>query len=320
MVRLWAEGLSQLGYSIHVITETPQANDNRSDDRGFRVYRHVSLWHIWRIYRSSDCIIYFNVSLKGLSPALFSFKPCLVSLHGTHLYKDGSYVRFGRLKQFLANAFFKKRITCSNFVGMNFKDHITIHSPYNDEVFHAREQTNRSDDVVFVGRLVSDKGCDILLKALKELVTNQVPNISLTIIGDGPERTNLERQANELSLKNNVHFVGLKSEDEIAEILNKHKILVVPSIWPEPFGIVALEGLACGCRVIVSNTGGLPEAIGAFGLSFQNGNYCDLAEKIIEARKNPSNKKSFEVERHLQSFTIKNSVSRLAKVILNEEL
>jgi glycosyltransferase involved in cell wall biosynthesis len=52
--------------------------------------------------------------------------------------------------------------------------------------------------------------------------------------------------------------------------LNQHQILVVPSKYDEPFGVVALEGIACGCAVIGSNGGGLPEAIGPSGITFPN--------------------------------------------------
>ena len=71
-----------------------------------------------------------------------------------------------------------------------------------------------------------------------------------------------------LSLAENVSFVGPKSGDGLAEILNQHQILVVPSRWAEPFGIVAVEGIACGCVVVGSVAGGLPEAIGGCGVNF----------------------------------------------------
>jgi glycosyltransferase involved in cell wall biosynthesis len=69
--------------------------------------------------------------------------------------------------------------------------------------------------------------------------------------------------------------------------LNRHRILVVPSRWPEPFGIVALEAIACGCVVVGSAGGGLSEAIGPCGLTFPNGDGAALAHVLRELLGNP---------------------------------
>jgi len=65
--------------------------------------------------------------------------------------------------------------------------------------------------------------------------------------------------------------------------MNRHRVLVVPSRWNEPFGIVALEGMACGCLVVGSEGGGLREAIGAAGLTFPNGEALALADCLRKA-------------------------------------
>ena len=102
----------------------------------------------------------------------------------------------------------------------------------------------------------------------------------LTIIGNGPEEQQLRRLVRELGLDRQVTFAGQKSGHELAELLNRHRILVVPSRWAEPFGIVALEGIACGCVVVGSDDGGLKEAIGPCGVTFENGNEQALASCI----------------------------------------
>jgi glycogen(starch) synthase len=95
-----------------------------------------------------------------------------------------------------------------------------------------------------------------------------------------------------------VDFVGHKNRDELVRLLNAHQIMVIPSRWQEPFGVVALEGIACGCVVVGSAGGGLKDAIGACGLTFPNGNTEALAEilynlllqpdKLVLYRKNAS--------------------------------
>ena len=75
-------------------------------------------------------------------------------------------------------------------------------------------------------------------------------------------------------------FTGNLFGDELVEELNKHKVLVIPSLWEEPFGNVALEGMACGCLVLASNGGGLPDAVGKAGITFERGCIEDLIKKL----------------------------------------
>ena len=120
---------------------------------------------------------------------------------------------------------------------------------------------------------------DLLLRALK-LLQNENLQRNLTIVGSGPEESNLRKLTTELSLDRQVTFAGQQSGAELARILNQHRILVVPSRWAEPFGIVALEGIACGCVVVGSKNGGLTEAIGSCGLTFKNGEVAALGAQL----------------------------------------
>ena len=90
----------------------------------------------------------------------------------------------------------------------------------------------------------------------------------------------------------------------MAELLNRHRILVVPSRWAEPFGIVALEGIACGCVVVGSENGGLKEAIGPCGITFENGNVRALADQLKRLLNEPEAQASFRQHavEHLAKF------------------
>jgi glycogen synthase len=70
-------------------------------------------------------------------------------------------------------------------------------------------------------------------------------------------------------------------------LLNRHRLMVVPSRYDEPFGVVALEGIACGCVVVGSAGGGLPEAIGPCGRTFRNGSVEDLTAVLAEMLRHP---------------------------------
>jgi glycosyltransferase involved in cell wall biosynthesis len=150
---------------------------------------------------------------------------------------------------------------------------------------------------------VTEKGVDLLLEALARLKRNDL-RPSLTIIGDGPERKNLEEQSKRLDLSAQVTFAGAKQTEEVADLLHQHQLLVIPSRYDEPFGIVALEGIACGCAVIGSAGGGLPEAIGPCGVTFPNGDINALAQRIEELLARPEERGRLlsESANHLSKF------------------
>jgi glycosyltransferase involved in cell wall biosynthesis len=154
-----------------------------------------------------------------------------------------------------------------------------IPNPYDDSVFRVIPGVPRQLALLSVGRLVSDKGLDLLLDALVRLGRHNL-RPHLTIAGSGPAEESLRRQVEELHISPQVTFAGMRRGIELAELFNAHEILIVPSRWAEPFGIVAVEAIACGCVVVGSEAGGLPEAIGNCGVMFPNGDAEALARVL----------------------------------------
>ena len=122
-----------------------------------------------------------------------------------------------------------------------------ILNAYRSEIFKPPLCENRRHDLIFVGRLIRGKGVQVLIDAVRELERRGIRR-KLTIVGAGPDGPEFMRAAEGLPIT----FIGVKRDRELSEIIADHKILVVPSLEPEPFGIVALEGLACGCLVVAS--------------------------------------------------------------------
>jgi len=267
-----ATEFEQLGHPTTVITWTLA---DAPDTFPFRVMRRSGFFQQVMAMRRADVVLMFNVSLKGVLPWLFSGRPLVVS-HQTPNTPDWR----GRLKTWVANRLATRNIGCSAYMSGQFAHALTVQNPYNDAVFRSTEAwVFRKRDIVFVGRLVSDKGADLLLNALA-MLRDDGHRPGLTIIGAGPEEEALRRQTSDLGLEEQVVFAGLKKGAELAKALNEHRYLVVPSRWAEPFGIVALEGLACGCIVVGSQGGGLPEAMGDFGLTYPNGDVRALALRL----------------------------------------
>ncbi|WP_297065479.1 glycosyltransferase family 4 protein [Thermococcus sp.] len=107
-------------------------------------------------------------------------------------------------------------------------------------------------DIIFVGRLIPEKGVDLLLRALAE-VKREIPDVRAVVVGDGPERGRLERLSARLGLEDSVLFTGfLESRDEVIAIIKASKVFVLPS-RREGFGMVALEAMASGLPVVTLN-------------------------------------------------------------------
>lgn len=133
-----------------------------------------------------------------------------------------------------------------------------------------------SRNVVFVGRLSREKGVAVLLRAWREA---QPHALRLVIAGDGPEREGLEREA-----PPGVEFVGRLPSESVGQLLLQARALVIPSIWYEGQPLVALEALAAGLPLIVSDIGGLPEVVGASGAGWfaAPGDPSALAARLLD--------------------------------------
>jgi glycosyltransferase involved in cell wall biosynthesis len=123
-----------------------------------------------------------------------------------------------------------------------------------------RDMTTGPFQLLFVGRLVPYKGADILIDALEALPRAVRPPVRLTIVGDGPERQNLETQVSRLGLTETVTFTGWVDQKVTKDFYAKADIFCFPSIR-EFGGAVVLEAMACGLPAIIADHGGIAEYV-----------------------------------------------------------
>jgi glycosyltransferase involved in cell wall biosynthesis len=165
------------------------------------------------------------------------------------------------------------------------KKSIVIGNPFDAAEFDSLRTQAKDRDVVFMGRLVSDKGCDLLLEAIAQLKVRGL-RLSVTIIGDGIEAAPLKATAADLGIADQIEFAGAMREGR-GELVARHRVMAVPSLWAEPFGLVALEGIASGCALVASSNGGLKDSVGPCGLFFPNGDAAALAAALQRVLEEP---------------------------------
>jgi glycogen(starch) synthase len=139
-----------------------------------------------------------------------------------------------------------------------------------------------------MGRLVEDKGFDIALEAVG-ILRQRMPNVSLTVAGDGPSRSDLEQKASSLGIADIVQFTGWIDSQEIPALINTASLVVVPSRWQEPFGLVALQAALMERPAVVTKVGGLPEVVthGETGLLVMPEDSSALADAITSLLQEP---------------------------------
>lgn len=141
--------------------------------------------------------------------------------------------------------------------------------------------------VVAWGRVQYEKGFQVLVRAIAEL-RSRIPAVRCVIAGRGSYLPELQTQIDVEGVTDIVDLAGFVPDDELRRILTRAGCVIIPSLY-EPFGIVALEGMAAGAPTIVARTGGLAEILDGTqaGLLFEPGDHHDLADRIEQVLSDP---------------------------------
>lgn len=263
---LQASGLIERGYDVTVVTPTP------GDCGGYpyKVVRNAKPVAFLRLVRDSDLMWQGHVSLRLLWCAALACSP-VTSLSAAYL-RDAAK-----------------------------SPGPVIPNSYDERTFRALPDVPRDRDVVYLGRLKAFKGPDLVVDALARLAAAN-KRLSATMIGMGPQVDELKEQAARAGIAAQVKFPGPLQGDALVRAINRHRIMVVPSRWEEPFGLVALEGMARGGGV--ENSGGLPEVAGPCGPVVPKDDPAALAAKLDRLVSHPEIVAQYRraVPQHLAKF------------------
>lgn len=319
-----ARNIIRMGHECVVVTETPAEQEDRF---GYKVVRRPPWIARYKLVRECSLVHSNGASVAMYPFAMLAGKPFVWTHNGYQVsYLDGlgwnhdgtpapltisNFVRFHFQRggvvapiaesfKYLVRRFIADRvdlnIACSQWVAdrQRLKNQEVAYNPYPLEEFKAArsisgEASGPRYDFIFVGRLVSEKGVDSLIRAFHLLVADpKWKNRSLVIIGDGPLRGDLEHLVIDLGIRENVSFLGLMRGKKLVDIVARARIGVVPSLYEEPSGGVILELMAAGKNIIVSEKGGHAECVGSAGLKFPNGSYKALHECMVTLLSNDS--------------------------------
>lgn len=292
------DGLLAKGHDVTVIT-----HDVRPADLTYPVLRRPTPSATLHACRAADVVLCHNATLAyGWGP-LLTRTPVVCVSHGDYGF-IGSSPRARALRFLLRRA---RRYAVSQFVARRVPQPCGLMP--NPVRFPLAPNPSEGEGLLFVGRLVRGKGLHVLLEALTDA---RLTAVSLTVVGDGPERQSLERQASDLGLLSRVRFVGPLGAVELREVMDRSALLVVPSTDTEGFPMVVLEALARGLGVIASDMGGLPEAVGSSGLVVPVGDSKALADAVCQAVGQPALRRQwFEAARErLEAHTPEAVISR----------
>lgn len=319
-----ASALLESGCEVKVVTNTECATE---DDFPFEVIRSPGPRQIINIYRWADIILFSNLSIKLAWPAIFTKSRLGLCHHSSSAFdKDISKLKFTFLRNILEKAIVKKAVHFPNSV-FTKKSGGEMLSKYPSHILYpiaeyekipdqVKDLFMEKKDAVFVGRLEEEKGILFLIDNMA-LIKATLCVEKLIVAGDGSLFEELKNRNIE-----DVEFLGAIDLKGVERVITQCSFALVPSIWEEPFGQTAVQGLALGAAVVVSDRGGLPEAVGDCAAKFNYEDPTSFEKALVEARLTRDHCESsvgyrneyFEkVDRHLQTF---NSES-MAKIVLD---
>lgn len=214
---------------------------------------HVIKWYLWERL--------FGIRLARRIERRYFSSPIIQSL----------YQRFGYSTQ--------SSLVVAEPMEKTTSDELSAPFPREPGIFH----------VVFAGRLIADKGPDIIVRAALQLPTN----IHIHLIGNGNEETYLQDFVRSNNLTGRVFFHGWKTPAVLMSFYKNADVFVQPSRWPEPFGRTTADAMACGTSIISTENTGSAWAAGDGGIIFKKNNVDDLVRCILFFFNNPAERAAY---------------------------
>ncbi|MDZ8032024.1 glycosyltransferase [Nostoc sp. DedSLP04] len=251
------------------------------------------------------------------------FKHTLPKANYPLKWKLHTFIKWARLSTRLYTAFLADYHTaCSNFLGESSAFPWSVDTLYNPIEIKSETQLKTLENLsqpynfIFVGRLATDKGVDILLKAVR-ILQDENKEFKITIIGDGEQSQQLKQLTSDLGIANKVNFLGKVPQKEVLLKVQDALALIAPSRWQDPAPYVVQEASSVQTCSIVSKMGGLSEVGGPHSLFFENEDAEELAKCMRYCLDNPDEaiNRGFQSSQYVaQKFSAARAVNRLLEI------
>lgn len=280
-VSILARGFVAAGHDVSVVA----LNAGPSEGYGHAVYRQPDPVTLFRLYREADLLILSNLALKLIYPLLFIRRTFALRHHSESAFRlsksplSGDALRravLSRARHFMTSAYVGRR--------SGFSRYVVTHPFANPQHITADiiNPPGKRAGALYVGRLEPEKGLFWMLDrwpSIREALGLE----SLRIVGVGSLAEALKQRIASGQLPG-VKYVGGLQRAETAVEMGRAAYILVPSLWEEPFGAVALEGVAAGGITILTDRGGLPETTGDLGVFFDPDSDSSFGDALKRAR------------------------------------
>lgn len=300
-------------------------NANRS-----RALKHLSWLRLTKIIRTEHVDIIHSHNTGSFLDGIVATRlaTCKTFIHTDHARSFPDKKRY-MIAERLASLFTSKIVAVSHETRDNLMQYekirenkiVVINNGVEKERFDIQIDGEKEKELLGLGRfefvvglgvvLTDQKGIEYLIKAAP-LVLEKYPQTGFVVAGDGPIRTQLEKQTKRLGIANNFVFLGARND--IPRILQVFDIYVLPSIW-EGLPLVILEAMAASKCILATNVGGIPAVIqyGVEGILIDPGKSQLIAENILMLAENSALREKLSrnaYNRFLKEFTVETMVKR----------
>ena len=236
--------------------------------------------------------IYLNLKNKNRLSLFLHNDP--LEMKGSKTIEDRRNLLSKLQKIYCVSEFIKKRFLTGITDDLN-----KVVVLYNGVIRKQKTMPNKKKQIIYVGRIVKEKGVDLFVDAIKEIYES-FKDWNFKIIGSPKlginkfDEFSIKIKKDFESLGKRAKMVGFINSKKLNKIMSDASVIVIPSVWNEPFGLVAAEALSNGIAIISSNSGGLPEIIGNNGILIKNISSKKVAIQINKLISNTSLLREFQ--------------------------
>jgi glycosyltransferase involved in cell wall biosynthesis len=211
-----------------------------------------------------ECLVnYFPRRCGGISPITMwrDYRSHLARLHAMRQYRFVLVASDAMRQEYMRNGFQPSQLLIVRYPVAVLTEMGGVRPGHCLKVAHGGVDADALH-LLFAGRMVRWKGGEVLLGALPQITESLQRRVKLTLAGEGPAKARWEAQARVLCAQNpliTIEFSGWLQQADLQKLMRSCDLLVIPSLWPEPFGLVGLEAGMVGLPAAAFATGGIPE-------------------------------------------------------------